>query len=730
MTFNDSCCSGGKCCGTVETVTNPPAMAPVMAATQAFRITGMCCVEEVRVLRAALGPLVGNQDNLSFDLLNGKMRVPASIAPNDVIAIVLSTGMGAEIWANSPPSPILSHHRLLQIILVGLSGGAVLMCMALDLAGMAPASRLAAALAIAVGLWMVLPKAFYAARSLRPDMNLLMSVAVFGAMALGDWQEAATVSFLFALSLALESWSTERARRAIAALMDLAPPTARIKQADGTESLIAPEDVPVGAIFVVLPGERIPLDGRVQAGESLVDQAPITGESIPVLKSLGSEVFAGTINTDGALEVENLKPAHDTTLANIARLVEEAQSKRSKIERWVDHFAAIYTPIVFAAAVLVALLPPLLLGLSWSDWIYRALVLLVISCPCALVISTPLTVVAAMASAARTGVLVKGGEYLEIASRLSAIAFDKTGTITTGHPHVEKIIALNGAIEADILRQAASLELRSTHPLGRAIVEYAATHGITPPAAEDIQSLPGKGIQGTIHGISHWMGSHRSIIERGAETPEIRNAAIALAEGGRSVVALGGPDGVLGLIALSDAIRPQAAEALADLRRAGISTLIMLTGDNAPTGARVAAALGFDTVQSELLPADKSAVMDDLKREFGIVAMVGDGINDAPAMANASLAIAMGAAGSDTAIETADLALMSDDLTRLAWLVRHSRRMMKTIHQNIGFAITVKAVFAVLAMIDVATLWGAIAADMGTALLVAFNGLRLSQPTR
>ncbi|RAU20015.1 heavy metal translocating P-type ATPase [Paramagnetospirillum kuznetsovii] len=693
----------------------------------------MCCVEEVRTLKAVVGPLAGGDERLSFDLLNGKMTVPADIDGDAVIAAVSRTGMEAKPWectSVAERDKANSRRQLLQAVLAGLSGGAALLGQILGQAFQAPLpGQMAEAVAVAVGLWMVLPKALHAVRSLRPDMNLLMSVAVFGAMAQGDWMEAATVSALFALSLALESWSAERARRAVAALMDLTPPMARVKEADGDEALAAPEEVPVGAVFVVLPGERIPLDGRVLVGESMVDQAPITGESVPVLKSVGMEVFAGTINADGVLEVENLKLAGETTLAKVARLVEEAQGKRSKVERWVDRFSAIYTPVVLAGAVAVAMLPPLALGLDWSEWIYRSLVLLVISCPCALVISTPLTVVAAMASAARAGVLVKGGEYLETASRLSAIAFDKTGTVTLGRPTVERVMALDGGDEGTILRLATALEARSTHPLGRAILDHAAAGGIAPTPAESIQSLPGKGICGILDGKTVWLGSHRYAVERGAETPAVRDAALALAESGRSVVAVGDDTGVRGLIALSDPIRPEAATALAALRQAGIRKLIMLTGDNTATGERVAAALGFDLVLAELLPEDKGEAMDDLARQFGTVAMVGDGVNDAPAMARSSLGIAMGAAGTDTAIETSDLALMSDDLTRLAWLIGHSRRMMKVIRQNIAFAIALKAVFMVLAILDMATLWGAIAADMGAALLVVFNGLRLLKAT-
>jgi Cd2+/Zn2+-exporting ATPase len=703
--------------------------APPTAKPLAFRITGMCCVEEVQTLKAVIGPLAGSPDNLIFDLLNGKMTVPSSLAVDKVIAAVAGTGMKAEPWDKFDAvacAKANSSRRMVQAVMAGASGAAALLGLVLDeVVHQELLAHCAQAVAVVVGLWMVLPKAVHAVRSFRPDMNLLMTVAVFGALSLGDWMEAATVSALFALSLALESWSAERARKAIAALMDLTPPLARVKKADGLEEIVVPEDVAVGTIFVVLPGERIPLDGKVLAGESMVDQAPITGESMPVHKSPGAEVFAGTINADGALDVENLKPASDTTLAKVTRLVEEAQGQRSHVERWVDRFALIYTPVVMVLAVAVAVVPPLLLGQAWADWIYRALVLLVISCPCALVVSTPLSVVAAMAAAARAGVLVKGGEYLETASRLSAIAFDKTGTITSGRPSVQKVMSLNGESESRILALAAALEARSTHPLARAVLDYAQAHGVTALPAEAVQVLPGRGVTGMLEGRLIWLGSQRYAAERQAETNTVRDAASAMALGGRSVVVIGDENGALGLIALADPIRPEAAQALSHLRQAGIKHLIMLTGDNTATGERVAGELGFDVVKAELLPGDKSDAIDGLVRDFGTVAMVGDGVNDAPAMARSSLGIAMGAAGTDTAIETSDMALMSDDLTRLAWMIDHARRMMGIIRQNITFAIVVKAVFMALAMVDIATLWGAVAADMGATLLVVFNGLRL-----
>lgn len=691
-----------------------------------FTVSGLDCAEEIALLKAEVGPLVGGADNLAFDILNGKMVVLSNdVASEAIIQAVARTGMTAQPWSANAATSDEDGRRKRQAILTGASGVMTGIGFILDTLAQTPAlAHAAEAVAVLIGLWFVLPKALVAVRRLRPDMNLLMTVAVVGAIALGDWLEAASVSFLFALSLALESWSAGRARRAIAALMDLTPPTARVKSPSG-EVDMAPEQVAVGAVFVVRPGERIPLDGRILSGESSVNQAPITGESVPVFKAPGAEVFAGTVNGDGALEIENLKPAQETTLAHVARMVEEAQSRRSATERWVDRFAAVYTPIVMGIALVILVGPPLVLGADWSEWIYRSLVLLVIACPCALVISTPVTVVASMAAAARNGILVKGGEHLETPARLKVIAFDKTGTITEGRPSVETVVALNSHSEEDLLARAAALEARSTHPIAQAIIAYAASKGVIPVPAEGVQALPGKGATGTFNDRSYWLGSHRYLEERGGETPEIHALAERLEAGGQSVVVIGSEDHVCGLIALSDAVRPEAAAALAGLRRAGVERLVMLTGDNRQTAERIAASVGLDEVRAELLPEDKVAAIGELVAHHGTVAMVGDGVNDAPAMVKASLGIAMGAAGTDTAIETADLALMSDDLGKLAWLVAHSRRMHAVLRQNITFALGVKAVFTVLAFAGIATLWGAIAADMGASLVVVFNGLRM-----
>jgi Cd2+/Zn2+-exporting ATPase len=716
-----------------------------------FKVQGLDCAEEVAVLRRGVGPLVGGEDRLAFDVLTGRMMVLADADPvsaEEVLKAVRRTGMTAAEWRKDDEDvdPASDKRHRAQAWLTALSGLAVLTGLVLHvwLAGsLAEALRLFAgrngqpmpmpeltayALAIGFGGRYVVVKAWYAARSLRPDMNLLMVIAVVGAAAIDEWFEAATVSFLFALSLLLEGWSVGRARRAIAQLLDLAPPSVRLKLESGEEKEVPAAEAAVGSRFIVKPGERIALDGRIATGMSAVNQAPITGESVPVSKEPGNEVYAGTINGEGALEVESTKAAGDTTLARIIRLIEEAQGRRARAEQWVEKFARIYTPAVIIFAIAVFVLPPLAFGGAWDDWFYRALVLLVIACPCALVISTPVSIVSALASAARQGVLIKGGAYMELPARLKAIAFDKTGTLTRGQPEVVGVAPLNEHTAEDLLERASALEARSSHPLAQAIIAHGKRIGVAPLPAEDVRVLPGKGVTGRFRGEEFWLGSHRYLVERGQETPEAVAEAEELERQGRTVVVIGNANHVCGLIAVADTVRPAARSVIEALKKRGIGHLVMLTGDNQATAKAIAAEVGIDEVRAELLPEDKVAQVAELVSEYGTVAMVGDGVNDAPAMARASFGIAMGAMGSDAAIETADIALMTDDLQKLSWLIGHSRRTLAIIHQNITFSLGVKAVFVVLTFVGYATLWGAIAADVGASLLVVANALRLLRP--
>ncbi|HEY4594813.1 MAG TPA: heavy metal translocating P-type ATPase, partial [Thermoanaerobaculia bacterium] len=495
-----------------------------------YKIRGMDCAEEVAVLKREVGPLVGGEDRLSFDILKARMTVsapPERVSEREILKAVERTGMRAQVWreASEETAQEGGWRRRGRTVLTAVSGLALLagfvvhawiaggFAVAVGAEGEGHAVPLAAralyVLAILAGSWYVLPKAWLALRRLRPDMNLLMTVAVLGAVGIGDWLEGASVAFLFALSLALESWSVGRARQAVAALLDLAPAVARVQRPDGTEEEVPAEQVETGTRLVVKPGERIPLDGRVLSGFSEVNQAPITGESLPVAKTAGDSVFAGTINGDGALVLESTRRAGDTTLAHIIRMVGEAQSRRAPSEAWVERFARVYTPAVMGLAVAVLLLPPLLFGGAWSDWLYRALVLLVIACPCALVISTPVSIVAALAAAAHRGVLIKGGLFVEVPARIRAVALDKTGTLTWGRPVVVEVVPLAGHGERELLARVGALEARSEHPLARAILAHARARGVEVRPAADFQILQGKGASGRFGGQEYWLGSHR-----------------------------------------------------------------------------------------------------------------------------------------------------------------------------------------------------------------------------
>lgn len=740
--------SEGTACGCAANVEEPlsPVIQTHMPGQIVFRIHGMDCADEIAALKREVGPLVG-EDKLAFDLLNGRMAIdmtPDSALEARIEKAVVRAGLRAEPWAEGGTSEAAQaeeRRRRVQSWLTTASGlfaalgfaahawlrgGIVAAFEAGEHAlGSTPLpSKILYVLAVLCAVRYVAPKAWLAAKRLRPDMNLLMVVAVVGAIGIGAWFEAATVSFFFALALALEAWSLGRARRAVAALMELAPPTARVRLEDGSEKDVSAAEVRVGAHIIVRPGDKVPLDGKVAAGESEVNQAPITGESVPVFKTEGDDVFAGTINGEGALDVVTTKAASDTTLAQIIRMVGSAQSRRAPSEQWVEKFARVYTPVVLTLAVAIFLVPPLLMGGAWDVWFYRALVLLVIACPCALVISTPVTIVAALAGAAKQGVLVKGGMHLETPAHLKAIALDKTGTLTEGRPQVVEIVPLGGRSGVELLRLAAALEARSEHPIARAILTKAGELKITAEPAQAVQAIVGRGVKGQVAGSEAWLGSRRYLEERVNSTGVLQQAD-ALSNAGRTIVAVGDSQDVWGLIAVADAVRPEAEQIVTALHRAGIKHVVMLTGDNRATAEAIAKQTGIDEVRAELLPGDKVAAVEDLVARYGSVAMVGDGVNDAPAMARASLGIAMGAMGSDAAIETADVALMSDDLSKLSWLIRHSRATLAVIWQNVAFSIAVKLLFTVLTVMGLASLWGAIAADVGASLLVVLNGLRL-----
>ncbi|SEW36600.1 Cd2+/Zn2+-exporting ATPase [Aliiroseovarius sediminilitoris] len=734
-----ACCGGGAAQGNVIPSAPPPDEG------RSFQVSGLDCVEEVSILSKVVGPKVGGADHLAFDVINGRMTVLESaeqISDGEIVNLVASTGMTARPWNAESASADQAAHLAKQKLFTSLSGGFwaagfVYHIVETGLGGAlglfsghgeSAMPVLEAALfgfAILFGVWLVAPKAWSSARRLSPDMNLLMVVAVAGAIVLGEYFEAATVAFFFSLSLYLESWSVGRARNAVSALLDLAPPTARVLKDDGSEADVPAAEVAVGARFIVRGGDRIPLDGEVIDGAGAVDQAPITGESALVPKEAGDDVYAGTINGEGTLTVRATKAATDTVLSKIIRMVGDAHSKRAEVEQWVAKFARIYTPIVMVLAAAIAVLPPLFFGGAWDYWFYNALVLLVIACPCALVISTPVSIVAALAASARAGVLIKGGAYVEAPGRTTALAMDKTGTITMGEPEVAAVYPLGDVSKSELLALAGALEARSSHPLARAILGKAETDGIAVQAAKDTRTVPGRGLVGRIDGRDVWLGSDRFAEEKGfGETipSDLRNQ---IEGAGSTLVAVGDEGGVTGILELRDRIRPNAKGIVAQLHAQGVKTIIMLTGDNERTARAVAAEVGIDEVRAELLPEDKVTAIEELVAQHDMVAMIGDGVNDAPAMARAHYGIAMGAVGSDAAIETADIALMTDDIGKVPWLIGHSRRTMSIIRQNIGISLATKALFVGLTAFGMATMWGAIAADVGVSLVVVANALRL-----
>ncbi len=555
------------------------------------------------------------------------------------------------------------------------------------------------------------------------DMKTLMTIAIIGAAIIGEWREGAIIVFLFAVSEALEAYSMNKARQSIRLLMDIAPPSAVVKR--GVEMVELPtESIVKGDILIVKPGEKIAMDGVVLIGKSTVNQAAITGESVPVTKQQGDEVFAGTINEEGALEVKVTKLVGDTTIAKIIHLVEEAQAEKAPSQKFVDRFAKYYTPAIMVLALCIAVLPPLLGG-DWQTWIYQGLAVLVVGCPCALVVSTPVAIVTAIGNAARQGVLIKGGIHLEETGRLNAVAFDKTGTLTKGYPEVIKFITAEGFEKERLLRAVAAVESLSQHPLAKAIVTYANSNGIKNVHASDFQSVTGKGAYGTVEGSTTYIGS----IEWAKELCTLPATALKEADRfqreGNSVMAVVTDTKYSGLIAVADPIREESKAVLQKLKDIGVQHTVMLTGDHVATANAVAVDLGLTDVHAGLMPDDKLTKIRLLREQYGRVAMVGDGINDAPALAASSVGIAMGGAGTDAALETADIALMADDLEKLPYTIRLSRKTLRIIKENIMFALGLKIIALLLIIPGWLTLWIAIFADMGATLLVVLNSLRL-----
>ena len=707
-----------------------------------FRILTMDCINEESDIRRALESVIGIQA-LSFQLA---ARTLAITAPEAAIA----QAVDAIQRAGFDPKPLAAPAEAALTVAgdslsddnphsgdhSALGGGLKPLLLALALALAAEAVGFFAApgsVVTFVGLGLALAaiwfagfdtykKGLLALRHGRLNINALMTVAVTGAFLIGQWPEAAMVMALYALAEFIEAQSVDRARNAIKSLIALSPEQADMRQPDGSWAITKSADVALEAVVRIRPGERVPLDGVVTSGSSAIDQSPITGESIPVDKAIGDLVFAGTINQSAELEFRVTAAANNTTLARIIHSVEQAQSTRAPTQRFVDRYAAIYTPSVFVFALAVAIGMPWIMGWTWMESFYKALVLLVIACPCALVIATPVTVVSALASAARRGILIKGGTFLEEARKLKAVALDKTGTITEGKPQLVEFIALHPSLnKLQVAVLAASLAARSDHPVSKAI---AAGLNATAGNVTDFKALAGRGVQGQLNGHEHVLGNHRLIEERGQCSPALEAQLKTHEEAGRTVTLLASVDGVLGLFAVADTIKATSRQAIAELKKLGVVP-VMLAGDNAATARTIAAQAGISEVLGNLLPEDKLAAIRGLQKRYGATAMTGDGINDAPALAQADIGFAMGAAGTDTAMEAADVVIMNDDLQRIPETIRLSRKTRAVLWQNISLALGIKAVFLALALFGSATMWMAVFADLGATSLVVANGLRL-----
>ena len=694
-----------------------------------FRIDDMDCPTEENLIRAKLTGMIGVAA-LDFNLIQRRLTVTHSPEVLDNIVTALQAiGFEAKIESGNATAvtPQIEPVSKTNWWPLAFSGVAATLSEVVGwIAGVQEWAIIALALlAILSGGLPTYKKGWVALKNGNLNINALMSIAVTGAVAIGHWPEAAMVTFLFALAELIEAKSLDRARNAIRGLMELAPETATVRQQDGNWLDMAAKEVPLGAVVRLRPGERIALDGIVTSGRSAVNQAPITGESMPVDKAEGDVVFAGTINETGSFEYRVTAEASHSTLSRIIHAVESAQGSRAPTQRFVDQFAKIYTPSIFAIALLVAILPPLLNGGSWLDWIYKALVLLVIACPCALVISTPVTIVSGLAAAARKGILIKGGVYLEEGHQLTTLALDKTGTITHGKPAQTDFITLTGD-DTRIHTLAASLAARSDHPVSLAIARAANESGIVLLDVAEFAAILGRGVKGSIDGHTYQLGNHQLIEDLGLCSADIEAKLMPLERQGKTAVLLANQTGVLGIFAVADTVRDTSRQAIAELHSLGVKTL-MLTGDNAHTAEAIASEVGIDEARGNQLPENKLTTIEQLLKDGngGKIGMVGDGINDAPALARADIGFAMGAAGTDTAIETADVALMDDDLRKIPAFVRLSRDTAAILKQNIALALGIKLVFFMLTFIGMATMWMAVFADMGASLIVVANGLRL-----
>lgn len=717
---------------TIEAVATPTPAASAASSVVVFIIDNMDCPTEEGLIRAKFAGMSGI-NRLDFNLLQRKLTVSHSLeSPDSIRSTLVSIGMHAvdamdeSGVATIDEVPMPASHKNRWLLGTGaisaISAEVIAWNTGNEQSWLVIALALLAICCSGVGTY---KKGWIALRNFNLNINALMAIAVTGAMLIGQWPEAAMVMVLFAAAEMIEALSLDRARHAIRSLMALTPDTATVLQPDGSWSAVNAASILIGDTARVGPGERIAVDGQLLRGQSSVNQAPITGESLPVAKEVGDKVFAGTINESGSFEYTITARQTDSTLARIIRAVEDAQGSRAPTQRFVDRFAKIYTPIVFIMALAVAIIPPLAFGLPWLAWLYKALVLLVIACPCALVLSTPVTIVSGLAGAARRGILIKGGVYLEEGYRLKVLALDKTGTITQGKPIVTDLVALKGDPN-DALRFASSLSARSNHPVSTAVTaHWTLQNGAAPiDDVSDFEAISGRGVKGMINHRVYYLGNHRLMEEHGACSPATEALLQKLEAEGKTAIVIFTDSGPLAIIAVADTVRQSSRQAIAELHALGVRTL-MLTGDNDVTAQAIARSVGIDNARGNMLPEDKLAVINSEVAKDVHVGMVGDGVNDAPALAKASIGFAMGAAGSDTALETADVALMNDDLRKIPEFIRISRNASRILKQNILIALSIKAVFLGLAIAGMATLWMAVFADMGASLIVVFNGLRL-----
>src|SRR5450830_33316 len=721
----------------VSTIDNIKPSSLTDAEEAVFFIQKMDCPTEEKLIRERLSNMDGiaaMQFNLIQRELTVQHRLPSvepivtTLAALDMLPKVKSDTLDATVGIDDDDHSASYAIPKRKWLMVGVAAVAALASevIAWTTGNDRSLSVIALALfAIAVGGVDTLKKGWIALRHLSLNMNFLMSLAVIGAAIIGQWPEAAVVIVLFTLAEMIESLSLDRARNAIAGLMDMSPDQATVLQ-DGDWINVSAKQVALNTEVRVKPGERIPLDGVVTDGQPAINQAPITGESMPVAKQSGDQVFAGTINGNTAFDYRVTAVQSESTLSRIVKSVQQAQGQRAPTQRFVDQFARYYIPAVVAVAVLVAVLPPLLFNAPFYPWLYKALVLLVIACPCALVISTPVTIVSGLAAAARHGILIKGGVYLEQGRLLKALALDKTGTITHGKPVVTDVQRLSDGDEANLLTHAASLALRSDHPVSAAIVAFWKTQQADAIAKDvsDFEALTGRGVQGNIGNSAFYLGNHRLVHELGMCSPALEERLLALEKQGKTTTILCRDGKAELLLAVADTVRDSSRDAIAQLKKLGVS-VTMLTGDNAHTARAIADIVQLDDARGDQLPEDKLNAIGDMIEKHAYVGMVGDGINDAPALARAQIGFAMGAAGTDTALETADVALMDDDLRKIPDFIRLSKKTHRVLMQNIAIALGIKAVFLVLALTGESSLWMAVFADMGASLIVVFNGLRL-----